>query len=810
MAAWPGHSARGAAPHEIILADCLVLPQVGRYGRSAVHLDPVEALIVAGRWKAPRAGETVARANGDPQTWTAAKAKAGVLEQAGSPGGYVFWTVKAESPRVLLLEARGHQIVYVNGEPRAGDPYQNGIVRLPVFLRSGVNEFLFQFGRGQLQAKLVEPSGPAELDARDATLPDYRIGLGESLPAALLIDNASEKPLAHLTLRARIANGVGVTTPVDTLPPLSVRKAGFRLPICERPTGDSTAVTVDLFQDGHDTPLATTTIKVRVRQPDQSYKRTFISEIDGSVQYFAVQPARINDKAKAPALVLTLHGAGVEAIGQADAYKPKSWCHIVAPTNRRPYGFDWEDWGRVDALEVLALAKEHLQTDPQRTYLTGHSMGGHGAWQVGVTCPDLFAAVAPSAGWISFATYTGAIRTDDPTPMQAMMQRAASPGDTLILMKNLRRDGVYVLHGEADDNVPVTEARAMRKNLGTFHADFAYYERPGAGHWWGSECVDWPPLFEFLERHSQPRLDEVRRVDFVTASPRVSSRCDWLEITAQAHALRPSHANIALDPEHRKFAGTTENVTRLSLDGEALAAGKPVRVELDGQTLVDLPWPTAGGRLWLGRVGDKWSAVAAPAPELKGSHRYGPFKDAFRNHVLFVYGTKGSAAENAWSYAKARFDAESFWYRGNGSIELRADTDFDASKDRDRNVILYGNADNNSAWPALLGSSPVQVRSGVVRIGEREEKGGDLACLFVRPRAGSDRAMVGAVSGTGLPGLRLTERVPYFLSGAGFPDCIVLGSDTLERGTEGIRVAGFFGMDWKVESGDWTWRLAPK
>src|SRR5262249_46666599 len=152
-----------------------------------------------------------------------------------------------------------------------------------------------------------------------------------------------------------------------------------------------------------------------------------------------------------------------------------------------------------------------------------------------------------------------------------------APGHTLTLVRNLARDGVYVLHGDADDNVPVSEARTMRKELGAFHTDFAYYERPGAGHWWGSECVDWPPLFEFLQRHTQPRLEEVHRVNFTTASPGVSARCDWAEIGAQAHILQPSTVHLTLNPQQRSFAGTTENVTRLALDRRALPAGKPVR-----------------------------------------------------------------------------------------------------------------------------------------------------------------------------------------------------------------------------------------
>jgi hypothetical protein len=148
----------------------------------------------------------------------------------------------------------------------------------------------------------------------------------------------------------------------------------------------------------------------------------------------------------------------------------------------------------------------------------------------------------------------------------------------------------------------------------------------------------------------------------------------------------------------------------------------------------------------------------------------GSFRDAFRNRVLFVVGTKGSAAENAWALAKARFDAESFWYRGNGMIEIVLDTDFDAAKEPDRNVVLYGNADTNAAWKPLLGDGPVTVKSGSVTIGPRTEKGDDWACLFVRPRPDSEKASVGVVSGSGLAGMRLTDRVPYFASGVGFPN----------------------------------------
>src|SRR5207244_1569058 len=106
---------------------------------------------------------------------------------------------------------------------------------------------------------------------------------------------------------------------------------------------------------------------------------------------------------------------------------------------------------------------------------------------------------------------------------------------------------------------------------------------------------------------------------------------------------------------------------------------------------------------------------------------------------------KGTPAENAWAFAKARYDAECFWYRGNGSVDLLPDTTFNPAAERDRNVILYGNADTNAAWKPLLADSPVQVRRGRIRIGVREAPGDDLACLFLRPRPGSRQASVGGV-----------------------------------------------------------------
>jgi hypothetical protein len=139
-------------------------------------------------------------------------------------------------------------------------------------------------------------------------------------------------------------------------------------------------------------------------------------------------------------------------------------------------------------------------------------------------------------------------------------------------------------------------------------------------------------------------------------------------------------------------------------------------------------------------------------------------------------------------------------------VDVIPDTAFNPGAAPDRGVILYGNADSNGAWPALLADSPVQVRRGEIKIGSRSSTGDDQACLFLRPRSGSAVACVGVVSGSGLIGMRLTDRLPYFLSGVEYPDVTVIGAEMLKQGSKGVRVAGFFGLDWSVNGGEFAWR----
>lgn len=794
-----------SAEIEHVLREGIAVVTGGRMVRTPFHTDPVEARIVAGTWTLPVAGETLVFPGGTNRTWEKVAAKEdGSFEHPALRGGYFEVPYVADQDSILLLRASGHTMAYVNGEPRAGDVYRNDTVSLPIALHRGTNDLLFATARGGLRVRLAVPEKPLTIDPRDPTLPDLVLGERNDTVGAVILVNASTNTLHNLVLSSSLPGGPTTETPVKSIPALGTHKAGFRIVHRGKSSTNRVELTLSLRKRG--VVADTARFGLSIRPAEQTRRETFISEIDGSVQYYGFVPARpLPGATDRPGVVLSAHGASVEAAGQAACYAPKTWVHVAAPTNRRPYGFDWEDWGRRDAIEVLDRVQRKYDTDPARTYLTGHSMGGHGTWQLGVTYPDRFAALAPSAGWISFASYGGGRRPVPTNDLQRLIHRAWTPGDTLALATNYLHHGIYILHGDADDNVPVSEARTMRSVLSGFHRDYDWHEQPGAGHWWGNACVDWPPLFDLFARHRIPSDSAVGRIRFATANPGVSASSHWVTVEAQEHALARSSVDLEWNAPARRFSGVTENVARLSLRLEHLPPGPTPTVELDGQSLTNLTVTPGNQRLWLTKDDGRWQS-AAPAPRsAKGPHRHGPFKEAFAHRMQFVYGTRGTPEENAWSFAKARFDSESFWYRGNASIELVADTAFDASRDRDRGVILYGNADNNAAWNSLLADSPVQVRRQSVRVGHREITGTDLACLFLRPRPGSDIACVGVVTGTGLPGLRLTDRVPYFMAGVAFPDLTVFGSEALENGWLGARMAGYFGQDWSVDRGEFAW-----
>jgi poly(3-hydroxybutyrate) depolymerase len=163
-------------------------------------------------------------------------------------------------------------------------------------------------------------------------------------------------------------------------------------------------------------------------------------------------------------------------------YNERGWYGSRGPgraSERGDAASDPENLGELseqDVMNVLRIVRDEYNVDPSRIYLMGHSMGGGGTWHLGITYPDIWAALGPVAP----AIYS-------------------SP-DALAAISHVP---VIVVMGDADNLVDVDVTRswvAKMRELGMTHS---YVEIAGGDH---TGIIARTPenmekIFEFFDQH---------------------------------------------------------------------------------------------------------------------------------------------------------------------------------------------------------------------------------------------------------------------------------------------------------------------
>jgi len=215
------------------------------------------------------------------------------------------------------------------------------------------------------------------------------------------------------------------------------------------------------------------------------FKRHYFLTEAGEIMPYRVYVPKSYDGTRAFPLVVALHGLGGTEDSMFGAnYKviPEAESRgyiVVAPLGYRIDGF----YGRggdkrsqlseKDVMHALALVRAAYKIDDRRIYLMGHSMGGIGTWTLGAKYPTIWASLAPISG-------------------------VADPA-TVKLMRNIPE---VVVHGDADDTVPVGGSRAMVAEMKKLGVDVKYIEVPGGSH----VSVPGPnmsAIFDFFDTHKK-------------------------------------------------------------------------------------------------------------------------------------------------------------------------------------------------------------------------------------------------------------------------------------------------------------------
>lgn len=146
-------------------------------------------------------------------------------------------------------------------------------------------------------------------------------------------------------------------------------------------------------------------------------------------------------------LLVALHGGGAGAGdagqaasafgGAASALK----LVLVAPEVLEKTEHGWTDPPATErfVLDLIEAAKRTLKLDPNRIYLTGHSMGGYGTWTLGAIHADVFGGLA------AFAGAPSCTRTAPDQPLSGVEEG---------ILPNLRNLRLFVYQSLDDHNVP--------------------------------------------------------------------------------------------------------------------------------------------------------------------------------------------------------------------------------------------------------------------------------------------------------------------------------------------------------------------
>ncbi len=706
--------------------------------------DPYRTPLADGTFELPEVGT-----DGNGVIWFERETdEGGNLGDFGN--GYVYAGQHIETKpghNLMATSARGIA-VYVGDRAQPGNIYGNQNMPVPLMTEDGSNQVVFRGigARGAVHVRLAETTQDLWINTMDMTFPHFVEGTDHELWLGVPVLNFTGGALLDATFKVVENEFLEATSnTVDALPEGAVTQSAFLLrPKAAWQHVDERPIPVTLRAVGPDAEFEVT-IELATVTAGTTHRRTFRSPVDGSVQYYGVVPPSDFDPEAEYSVALSLHGAGVEAIGQARSYSQRDWNYVIAATNRRPFGFDWEEWGRFNALASLDDAFASFELDPTGVYLTGHSMGGHGSWHVMATTPGRFATTGPSAGWESFYTYGGS--ANRPT---GALGRARAHSDTLEYMENLADRGAYIIHGDADDNVPVAHGRAMRDAMLAVTDDVGYHEEPGAGHWWdgdeapGVDCVDWVPLFDFMGEHALDPLEP----EFHFRSPSAAYSPTHSYVTLQS-SVDPDQDLVLDSLDDDGLTLSTTNVRSLEIDGAGLLARGYTSIEVDG---VDYDLPD--GPLWVGPEDGKNAQV------------HGPYNQVYRRPFCYVYDEPGSEFHEYASYL-----VSAWAMTGNGHACAVPLAELNDTIRAERNLIWVGVAEED-----------VENLSGPFSWGSAVGVGGDSwpgAMLFVYPNGDRLNAVVTASPGS--------ERLLYssvpWSSRSGQPDYWLWGgSGTLRSG----------------------------
>ncbi len=201
-----------------------------------------------------------------------------------------------------------------------------------------------------------------------------------------------------------------------------------------------------------------------------------------AIKYLLFLPEGYGATEKRWPLILYFHGASIRGknLSKVERYgipweaKHRKEFPFIAVSPLCPSGTRWVDMDDGCIMGLIDSLIDSLAVDTDRMYVTGVSMGGHGAWYLASKYPERFAAVAPLCG-----------RAD---PKWA---------ETLVSVP------AWVFHGSKDRVCPIRYSDGMVEALAARGGNVRYTVFPGGGHDIVMRTYGNDALYDWLLSHNR-------------------------------------------------------------------------------------------------------------------------------------------------------------------------------------------------------------------------------------------------------------------------------------------------------------------
>ena len=515
---------------------------------------------------------------------------------------------------------------------------------------------------------------------------------------------------------------------------------------------------------------------------------SFHSDVDDTEQPYGLYLPKDFSEKKSYPLVVMLHGAGSNhrlalrrvfgksnAEGENDVeaslYFPKwkSVDYIVVSADVRGT-MGYQGIAEKDVWDMIADIKKRFKIDENRMYLTGLSMGGGGTMWIGLTRPDIWAAIAPVC----------------PAP----------PAETINYLDNAFNIPVHFFQGDADPAVKVENTRKWVEDFKKVGSNVKYQEYPGVKHdSWVNAYKD-EFIFSWFSNFKKNPFPT--KVKFSTAQMKYN-KAYWVEIVdKKVGELAKIEANFK---NKNVLDVKTENINAFSinvLEHPNFNGKSKLSLNIDGQNLS--VYGLNNGQILVKSV-DKWViGKREDVPSLKIANQEGPMTEVMSDRHIYVYGTKDNPSKEELEQRRKIAEEAANWsfYRGDflGRVmvfpRVLADKAVRPSDIERSNLVLFGDVETNELVAKYADKTPISLK--------HEVEGASLNFIFPN---GKKYILINS----GLPFWELPNidgspfsrlRAPAKLSVLnGYGDW-VLYDKTLNN----VLAKGLFDKDWKLEEKD--------